>query len=148
MKTIDNLHIEFIAKDVPLPERKSVSAVFLVGFIDGQIIAARNERGWDIPGGHVEPDDADIFTALQREAMEESGVTIKTAIPYALLRFEGREDQMLFYASNDCTLGEFTPWSDAFERKLMATEKFIALYHGQKDVIELLIKRAFESLEL
>ena len=64
--TFGDLHVDFIFKDAPLPERKSVSAVFLVGFIDGQIIAARNERGWDVPGGHVEPSDPDLFAALQR----------------------------------------------------------------------------------
>ena len=74
--------------------------------------------------------------------MEESGVTVKTAVPYALLRFEGRDDQMLFYASNDCTLGEFTPSPDAFERQLMATDEFISVYHWKKDVMELLIERA------
>ena len=145
--TFGNLHVNFITKDMPLPERKSVSAVFLIGFIDGQIIAARNERGWDVPGGHVEPNDPDIFATLQREAMEESGVTVKTAVPYALLRFEGREDQMLFYASDDCVLGEFTPSKDAFERKLMATDEFIPLYHWKKDVMELLVKRGIEALK-
>ena len=52
---------------------------------------------------------------------------------------------MLFYTSNDCILGDFTPSSDAFERKLMTAEEFIALYHWKKEVMELLVKRALES---
>ncbi len=144
--TFGDLHVDFIFKDAPLPERKSVSAVFLVGFIDGQIIAARNERGWDVPGGHVEPSDPDLFAALQREVMEESGVTVRTAMPYAVLCFNSRDDQMLFYASDDCTLGEFAPSADAFERRLMTTDEFVQLYHWKKDVMELLVEGGLRML--
>lgn len=47
-----------------------MSAVFLIAFFDGKVLSARNERGWDVPGGHREGDE-DCLTALRREDLEE-----------------------------------------------------------------------------
>lgn len=36
------------------PADENVSAVFLIAFNDDGILCGRNERGWDVPGGHLE----------------------------------------------------------------------------------------------
>ncbi|MFA5781870.1 MAG: NUDIX domain-containing protein [Bacteroidales bacterium] len=145
--TLGQLHIQYIDEN-HLPQKQSVSAVFLLGFIDGQIIATRNERGWDVPGGHVEPGDTNLLSALQREVKEESGVIIDgQAIPFATLQFEGNDKQMLFYTSRDCRLSDFIPSQDAFERSLMRVDDFIACYNSDKKVIEILIARALTVLK-
>ena len=139
--SIENINIRFVDEN-SLPDVKTVSAVFLLGYIDNKIITGRNERGWDIPGGHVDPSDSDLVDALKREADEESGTIVGNVKPFAVVQFKGKEKVMLFYTSNDCKLVEFIPKEDALERELMAVPDFISKYNWRKDVIELLIKRS------
>lgn len=61
-----------------LPGKENISAVFLVAFRDGKILSARNERGWDVPGGHREGDE-ECLAALRREVLEEAGVEVRAA---------------------------------------------------------------------
>jgi 8-oxo-dGTP pyrophosphatase MutT (NUDIX family) len=143
----NSLHVRFIESESDLPKQEEVSAVFLVGFVDGKIIAARNERGWDVPGGHVEPTDSDLLAALRREANEEAGITFDTAKPYAVLKFEGKDLAMLFYVSNECQLEKFVPSDDALERDSMPISDFIQKYNWKKNVMELLINKALQVLK-
>lgn len=144
--SVGNINIRFINEN-SLPDPKTVSAVFLVGFIDDKIIAAKNERGWDIPGGHVEVTDTDLVESLKREVDEESGAVVDNVKPFAVVKFEGKDKVMLFYASNNCQLVEFVPKEDALDRELMTISEFILKYNWRKDIIELLIKRALLVLE-
>ena len=142
---IEGVRIEFIDEN-SLPDPKTVGAVFLIGFIGDKIIAARNERGWDLPGGHVEAKDANLVEALKREVDEEAGAIVGDVKPYAIMRVKGKEKAMLFYASKNCRLVEFIPKEDAFERELMTIPEFIEKYHWKKDIMEMLIKRALDVL--
>jgi 8-oxo-dGTP pyrophosphatase MutT (NUDIX family) len=42
------------------------TAVCAVLFIKNKVVAVRNPRGWDIPGGHLEKEESP-YTALRRE---------------------------------------------------------------------------------
>jgi 8-oxo-dGTP pyrophosphatase MutT (NUDIX family) len=145
--SFENIKISFIDEN-SLPDTSKVSAVFLVGFVENKIIAARNERGWDIPGGHIESTDSSLTDSLKREVDEESGTVVGEIKPYAIVQFEGKEKVMLFYASKDCQLVDFIPKEDALERELMTIPIFISKYNWRKDVMELLIKRALLVLSL
>ena len=133
-----------------IAEKTKVSAVFLIGFIGDKIIAARNERGWDIPGGHLEEDEEPI-EGLRREAEEETGVTFMDALPFAKLSLPNEDNYkdkyMLFFVSNSCKLDNFTPKPDAFERDLLDNETLIERYHGDKDSLRDLIQKAQEVLK-
>src|SRR3989344_9274022 len=131
-------------------EKAEISAVFLIGFIGEKIVAARNERGWDIPGGHLEEGEEPI-DGLRREAEEEAGVSFVDAVPYAksLTSNKGkyRGKFMVVFVSNSCKLEDFTPKPDALERDLLDTETLIERYHGEKDLLCDLIQKAQESLK-
>ncbi len=44
---------------------------------DGRYVVARNPRGeWELPGGRIEPEDADAPSTLRREISEELGITV------------------------------------------------------------------------
>ena len=77
------MKITLISKGAEI-KKEEVSAVFLIGFIGDKIVACRNERGWDIPGGHLE-DGEEPIDGVRRETEEEAGVSFKDAIPYATL---------------------------------------------------------------
>ncbi|MEK7588353.1 MAG: hypothetical protein AAB438_00870, partial [Patescibacteria group bacterium] len=145
---IDGIHINFIHSLDEIDE-SLVSAVFLVGFMGEEIIAGRNERGWDILGGHLEERDVDLLSGLQRESFEEGRVKINSTIPFATIRFEGREDLMVFYTSSDCELlPDFVPKNDAYDRALMKIQNFLEVYYWKEDIMATLIKEAMNVLGL
>jgi len=58
-----------------LPDPELCTAVYCLAIIDGtpeNVVLARNKRGWEMLGGHIEPGEA-IEAALTREALEEGG---------------------------------------------------------------------------
>jgi 8-oxo-dGTP pyrophosphatase MutT (NUDIX family) len=145
-----NLKIEFVnltlGIDFSNVKVSQISAIFLIGIKDGMILAVRNERGWDIPGGHVETSDADLYSALIREVNEESGVVLKEVEPFALMRFDEKGDRsMLFYLSNVFELEEFIPKEDAFERQMMPISEFLQKYNWKKNVIQPIIEYAIKN---
>ena len=140
------MKITLISKGAVI-RKAEVSAVFLIGFVGDKIVAARNERGQDIPGGHLEEGEEPI-DGLRREAEEEAGVSFVDAIPYATLSLPHEEKCMLFFVSNSCILGDFTPKPDAFERDLLNIKTFIGRYYGDKDLMQELILKAQESLKV
>jgi len=42
---------------------------------NGKVLLLKNERGWDLPGGHVKKDE-NMLQALKREVYEETGLDI------------------------------------------------------------------------
>ncbi|PJE64494.1 MAG: hypothetical protein COU90_01470 [Candidatus Ryanbacteria bacterium CG10_big_fil_rev_8_21_14_0_10_43_42] len=130
-----------------LPLQENVSAVFLVAFQGSKILAAKNERTWDVPGGHREGDE-DSLVALQREVLEEAGAYVRGAVPYAVLTSSTSTKVMLFFASNNINLVKFVPSEDALERELLDPEELLRRYNGDKDLLKSLIKGAQRMLGL
>lgn len=49
---------------------------------DGELILAQNRRrGLEIPGGHIEPEDANSMAGAIRECFEETGAVVKECQP-------------------------------------------------------------------
>lgn len=70
----DNITWEFHLSET-LPPPNLCTAVFclaIVGASFDSVVLARNKRGWELLGGHIEPGES-IETALVREALEEGG---------------------------------------------------------------------------
>ena len=60
-----------------LIENKDIKKVAkAILYIDNKILLLKNDRGWDLPGGHLEKDE-DIEDGLVREIEEETGLKIK-----------------------------------------------------------------------
>jgi len=122
-------------------DKLSVSAVFLVAISSGGMLVTRNERGWDIPGGHLEKGETP-YGALKREVMEEVGALIKKAEPYAIISEPGAKEVMLFFFTNSFELADFFPKPDAFEREVIEPEKFLEKYYGDKTLMLQLVEKA------
>ena len=129
----------FLGNNEEPPLRENVSAVFLVAFQDGKLLSIQNERGWDIPGGHLEGQE-EPFTALQREILEEAGALVNSAKPYAVLSSSTSSKVMLFFASESITLVEFVPSEDALDRALLNPEELLTRYYGDKDLLRSLVE--------
>lgn len=122
------------------PSISIVSAVFLIGIKDDKILIIKNERGWDIPGGHVENGEK-LEHALKREVLEEASAKFKQAKPYLYLSDEGRT-VMLFYFVDDFDLKTFVPCEDSFDRDILSIEDFIEKYYGDKKLVRRMIEIA------
>lgn len=132
------LTVQLMREGDDTPPREQVSAVFLVAFDGDKILAARNERGWDIPGGHLDGQES-FMDGLRREIDEEAGASFKDATPYAILLADWTDKVMIFYASGDFSLGEFVPKEDALERDVLEIKELINRYYGDKEMLQLLI---------
>ena len=138
---------QFLGPAETIPPQEDISAVFLVAFKDGKILAARNERTWDVPGGHREGGE-DPLTALKREVLEESGAQVQDAVPYAVLASATSSKVMVFFASKAINLVEFVLSEDALERDLLDPEELLRRYNGDKDLLRALIEGAQSRLGL
>lgn len=61
-----------------------VTSVFGVFLENGKVGLTKNERGWELPGGHVNKGESH-YDALVRELHEEVGVVIATAKLYGYI---------------------------------------------------------------
>jgi 8-oxo-dGTP diphosphatase len=125
---------------------KTITAVFLIAFDGDKILSCRNDRGWDIPGGHVEPGET-LEESLRREVREEVGASFGFAVPFATLTPEGSSRSMLFYATDSVSLGDFVPSDDALERGVLSPQDLLRRYHGDKDLLAKLIEQATLALK-
>jgi 8-oxo-dGTP diphosphatase len=133
-------HITYITNETILPNMELVSAVFLIALTGSKILAIENDRGWDIPGGHIEYGETPE-EALIREVQEEAGASFSNAKLFAML---GSDDQdtykdkvMFMYMANNFTLGTFTPSEDAFGRDVIEVKEFFERYTGISELATL-----------
>lgn len=133
---------KYVNKDTVLPSNELVSSVFLIALKNSKILAIKNERGWDIPGGHVEEGETPE-EALIREVQEEAGANFTDAKLLAIVESDNEEKYknkfMLVYTTENFTLGEFIPSEDAFDREVMEIEDFLQRYKDHFDFTEMII---------
>ena len=136
--------ITYTGENFILPSREFLSAVFLIAIKGTKILCIRNERGLDIPGGHIEPGETPQ-QALIREVYEEAGATFEGEKLFAIVESDAqdhyKDEVMLMYATKDFKLGEFIPSEDAFGREVLEIDEFSKRYTGNFDFSEL-IRRA------
>jgi 8-oxo-dGTP pyrophosphatase MutT (NUDIX family) len=111
---------------------------------NNNILAIKNHRGWDIPGGKVEqgenPDDTVI-----REVFEEASVAVGNSNLFHVQEFPSLGWKIAYYR---CDVIKVHPFKKEFEtthRKFMCTQDFLSIYGGEdvketKDLIEKALK--------
>jgi len=137
---------KYVNKNTVLPQDESISSVFLIALQGSKILAIKNERGWDIPGGHVEKGETPK-EALIREVQEEAGVSFSDSKILAIVESDDEEKYknkaMLVYTTNNFILGEFNISEDAFDREVIEIDDFLQRYKDRFDFTEM-IKKAKE----
>jgi ADP-ribose pyrophosphatase YjhB (NUDIX family) len=144
--------IKYVDKYTIISNVDSISSVFLLALKDSKILAIKNERGWDISGGHVEEGETPE-EALIREIQEEAGASFLDAKLLAVVESDNedkyKDKVMLVYTTDNFTLGEFTPSEDSFDREVIEVEDFLLRYKDHFDFIEMIIraKQLFKKID-
>lgn len=111
--------------------QKPVTASCAFVFDDkNQILAIENHRGWDIPGGRVEPRE-DPKDTVVREIMEEASVVVENPQLIYLQEFPDRGWNIAYYR---CDVVEIQPFHAEFEtskREFMPVNVFLERYGGE-----------------
>ena len=119
-----------IALTSQLPPLELVSTALVVAFAGDRLLMTElASRGWDIPGGHVEPGEHPEET-VRREVLEETGATLGELhlLAYQRLRLLGSAPVAYAYPYPDCyqvfyraqviSLPDFLPTPEARGRAL------------------------------
>jgi 8-oxo-dGTP pyrophosphatase MutT (NUDIX family) len=118
-----------------------VTAVAALCFQSDKILAVKNPRGWDIPGGHIESGETPV-DALIRELSEEASfkVTSHTAIAYLETDYIPKRKTFMIVYKVDGTQGDFTPFAEISACQFMPIDEFLSAYKGgNKDLMQNLI---------
>jgi 8-oxo-dGTP diphosphatase len=118
-----------------LPPTELTSAAFGLVFDGDAILLARSvDRGWDVPGGHLEPGES-AEEAMRREVLEETGVVVGGAWVFAhqlirLLsprpegyRYPYPEGYQVFFRAEMETRGLFVATAESAETRCWAPDE-------------------------
>lgn len=112
------------------PSADETSAALGIIRSQGKILAIRNARGWDLPGGHQEKGEHPEAT-LKREILEEASVTIgRPQLVFMLASLDDRyaSQKMAVYLADEDARLPFMPAPDSFEREYFTIQEFRARY--------------------
>lgn len=136
----------------------TVTSCFVVAITpNGHIAISRPERGWGLPGGHVEagesPEDC-----VRREANEECGITLgKLTVIGGWLaekvketeynaKYPKRAYQLMYLAQVEVISDNYTPQHEILERKFIPIEDF-PKYHHSFDSYESIYNYILRTIE-
>jgi 8-oxo-dGTP diphosphatase len=121
-----------LSEDLPPTDRTTAAFVFA---FDGDrlLMTHLKDRGWDLPGGHIEPNETPEQTA-RRETFEETNVRLNQLTCFAHVhmhidapkpndyKYPYPDSYMIFYWTHIDTLETFTENSEADDRKVFDPE--------------------------
>lgn len=121
--------------DEVLPPRHLITSALALAFHEGSFLMTKlHQRGWDIPGGHIEAGETPEQT-MRREVMEEAAVELGNVwlLGYQRIRLLGDvpedyryphpDSYQVFYIGHVVTVLPFTPTTEAGDRTFFSLAK-------------------------
>lgn len=117
-----------------LPPHELITGCFVLAFRGNELLLTDlKDRGWDIPGGHVEPGETPVEAAL-RELYEETGASVDTPemLGYELIRLHHKPERykypypdsyMVFFSARIAKLDEFESTEETRGRAFFKPEE-------------------------
>jgi len=121
----------FAVQPVREVSRELVTAVTAYARSGGHLVLVRNPRGWDVPGGRLEPGEG-LREALARELREEACARLVNAEPFALLesdRDAARITYILVFRA-EVELDNFDPCHETTARRVVDDRTFVEIFSG------------------
>ena len=124
------------------------------------LISLEGDRGWDLPGGHIENGES-INKAFHREIKEEGGVTCKDVKLFCIAemlvkskdipkdyKYPIPKSYMLYYVAKVDKILEFKPSEEDLDRKFFSLEELetTEISTLKNEVFQVLYKKAKEYL--
>lgn len=123
------------------------TSAYILLFNDAeQILAVKNERGWDIPGGKIEEGE-NAEQAARRELQEEASASAESLHLFTVAHDVKTDYVMAFYKGNLATLNSFNREFETTQREFMHPLEFLELYGGgNKPLMQKILKIAYRAL--
>ena len=138
--------LEFCAAPFRAPLRAFAALVFpWCG--DKVLICHIEDRGWCVPSGRVEPGESSL-EAAKREAMEESGASLKEIHYMGCYRVTQRSEVRWIdlYTANVVSLCDLDPQFESTDRKYVKVEELPEIYHLWNPLMECVFKHSKDVL--
>lgn len=91
------------------------NCVLVFAFSEGKLVLAKHrKRGWEIPGGTIEPGERPIVAAI-REVFEETGAVVAAIEPVGQYRIESDGEPAIVKTIYIATVDAIHPLPDGFE---------------------------------
>lgn len=144
-------------KDSISPPAQLVTGVFALCFQTDKLLFVRHrDRGWDLPGGHVEAGES-FEVALQRELLEEAAAVISDVTLFAHIEinligeapanycYPAPQSFMLCFVAKIAKLEPFEAKFETVERKLCSPEEAeqMAWVKDNRALYEAVLKRDY-----
>lgn len=130
----------------------SITSVSVIAFNkEEKILSVMLEhRGVDIPGGHVEAYETNIYETIKREAMEEACVSLKGIQPIALIKSDYNSEKETYMVIMAGRVDEEYPFKAEYEstqRFYLNVENFLKDYKSfDLEAMKNLINKALDII--
>ncbi|MCU6708901.1 NUDIX domain-containing protein [Paenibacillus sp. J5C_2022] len=143
-----------------LPQQELITSSFVLAFQENTLLLTNlNERGWDIPGGHIEHGESPE-EAMRRELYEETGALIASPqlLGYELIRLFHKPEKykypypdsyMVFYCARIERLDDFHGTSETKGRGFFNREDAckVRWVQNNRALYEEALKRVMRGLK-
>ncbi len=134
---------------VPLFE--SVTAVAVVAFTDdGNIVAAEENRGPDLPGGHVQEGEESAEETARRESHEETGITLGVVHFLRAIqsdRYGDKPEDLTYMVIMAALVVDHGPVPPGMKKHLMSVQQFFTAHRGLRhEMVQTLVLQAQQLL--
>ncbi|MBS2011092.1 MAG: NUDIX domain-containing protein [Cyanobacteria bacterium SZAS TMP-1] len=134
-----------------VPPFAAVTAVATVAFTaDGNVVAAEEHRGPDLPGGHVQEGEETAEETARREAEEETGIKLGTVHFLRAIesdRYGSAPDELTYMVIMAAVVTEQGPVPSGMTRHIMTPEQFHLAHRGlRKEMLRELVDAAKKLL--
>ncbi len=107
--------------------KKEITAVCAFVFDkDGNILAVKNSRGWDIPGGKVEKGESSDGAVI-REVFEEASVVVDKVQLFHIQEFSSLGWRIAYYHCNLIEIKTFQKEFETTHREFMSISDFLSV---------------------
>ena len=134
-----------------MPPFESVTAVAVVAFTEGgMLVAAEENRGPDLPGGHVQEGEESPEETARREALEEAGITLGVVHFLRAIqsdRYGSAPDELTYMVIVAALVIEQGPVPLGMKKHVMTVQQFFAAHRGlRSEMVRSLVLEAQQLL--